>query len=76
MWLRWPGIIPITAQGSVPSSMLIKFVIKNSTSNQTGLKSYLYYYGLYKDENIAYEHKILLCKFYELQDQVKVNRAL
>ena len=30
MWLHWPGIICITAQGSGPSSMLIKFVIKTA----------------------------------------------
>lgn len=30
MWLHWPGIIYITAQGSSPSSMLIKFVIKTA----------------------------------------------
>lgn len=30
MWLHCPGIICITAQGSGPSPMLIKFVIKTA----------------------------------------------
>lgn len=61
MWLHWPGIICFTAQGSGPSSMLIKFVIKNSTANQTSLKLYrintVCRYCMIKRR---YEHKILI----------------
>lgn len=54
-WLHWSGIIHITAPGTGPSSMLIKFVITDSTVNQISLQPCQNHWQMHEKKTLSME---------------------